>query len=330
MRIPRLNLLYTIAHCKPGTRDWEDMLSITNVANLLIDSGGYTNFVSELKGKVPPISFKSYSKAMQQVHGRVWAYVSLDDPARPAVTAMQLDQLYQDGLTPMPVFSPGMSFDIVPKLLTYLDGRVCVGGCVGARPQYAHHRYQQIAKVTGGNAKVHALGYTRLPEMFQLPIATVDSHSFGHGRLSGYFMVYDKARGRMSKAKKLAPYVLRHASRCNVTTKILQDPAAYTGRTGLASLMGVNAYMNLHVHAAERGQAYFFAGSESWIKEIASVLHAKNGELFDYQEARSYCEGLRILMKKDRPAFQRRLAETFERYTFPLLPNQPIAKEATP
>lgn len=300
--IPKLNLLYSLAYTRPGTAAWDDLALAMETTNVLIDSGGYSNFTSELKGQETVVSFEDYVTSVRFLDGRAWAYVTLDDPARWDVTMEQTKRLYDMGFTPMPVFSPGMPFKLVPELVEMNDGRLCVGGCVGARVSYAHHRYQKIWELSKGQAKIHALGYSRLPGMFRLPIATVDSHSHGTGSSAGAIRRYDRKTGTMAAEKfdkPLSRECWLHLSRCGVTMAHVDLKKHRTTHLGIPSMVTINAFLNVHRHCVRlKKPAFFFAAGESWLDTITAVVATKEGDVFNYPE--SYA--IRLRMKEVRAA----------------------------
>jgi hypothetical protein len=305
-----LNFLYSLAFLKPGTPPWETALTIAPHARLLIDSGGYTNFTQQLRGREPLLTRDQYVERHRALGGAAWKVIALDDPGNAKVTKENLDYFAKINLDVMPVFSPGMSFAEVPRLAEQGKGWLCVGGCVGARPQYAHHRYQKIAKLTKGSVKVHALGYTRLPDMFRVPIASCDSTSYQSGGRFGTACKFDKRRGTMLSEKlgKWSPPMLAHAAKCKVTTDAMRENTK--GQMSVVSTMTVNAFLNIHNFCESRsaGPMFFFALEENYLRVIAAVRAAKTGETFDYPLACKIRQDL-LDLGTGKPAERAALAE---------------------
>lgn len=296
----RPNLLISYAYARPSPKVMDMTLALADVVPMLIDSGAFTNYQERRKAAIggkraSPITIGEYVEACRRFDGRVWEYIQLDEIRDPPGTARNLDLMLQAGLKPMPVFVMGERYERVPELVA-TNERICVAG--GQRgTTAAQARYQKAYAASGNRARIHALGFTRFPLVWQLPLASGDSSTFAAGSRYGTVMVYDPRRGlRQVPFKEIVAAGSRHPDyeatvgflrRCNVRADQIRDPALLAGTYGLAAKAAVFATLQFHRACVERGFRFFFAITGAhWTAVIAAVALARNGPTsFDYPAA---------------------------------------------
>jgi hypothetical protein len=193
----QLNLLSSYAYLTKQRSDYlADLVAIASKCNVLIDSGGFTDYWNSIKsaalGKtIKRIQVEDYIDFCHKVKKYVYGYIQLDKPRDPEASKVLLQQQVDAGLNPMPVFVQGMEWDYLPELLK-VNERVCVSAGWQSSTEYSYQRYQTAFKLTDGKIKSHALAWGRYPQILGLPIASADSSTWINGSKYGVIMIFDK------------------------------------------------------------------------------------------------------------------------------------------
>lgn len=172
----RLNILISHAHLRNNRANAEVLypllveLSRRGLLNLLVDSGAFTAYTT---GR--PIPIEEYISWCKNIYAdTAWQYIALDAVANPAGTRSNLNKMLAEGLKPMPV--QVMNEDLVKvKELVEINPFICVAGGVTQPIPFMQARYKKLFELTEGKARIHGLGFVKLPEMWQVPLFSVDS-----------------------------------------------------------------------------------------------------------------------------------------------------------
>lgn len=315
--LPRLNLLYSYAYLRKGRRGKsltqfeEYMLALTPYIDILVDSGAFTDYMAKRKAlsegrQHTPISVEEYSAACKVYHGRVWQYIMLDVIQNIDASRQNLNVMVGAGLRPMPVFIYPESYEVVPELVE-INPHICVAGGVDARRQFAWQRYQTTYKTSDNKARIHALGFVKHPDIFQLPLASVDSSSWCSGGRFGNISHYTPRAGFTSLqwrevTQERQPSLWRHLQRCGIKPSDLSDPEMHRSTYGIPAMTQTFAYIQLHQHCHQHGFRYFFATpNTTWTGQLLSVVAAVNHQTnaFDYHEARRLMLHMQQVAKQD-------------------------------
>lgn len=311
MSFNRLNLLFSETYLQDDRKMREVMLGLSDLADVLVDSGAHSNYYiwkQQVNGKKPsnkPVTLDHYLKACQFYDGRVWQYIMLDVVKDPAQSEINLQEMLNQGLTPMPVMVIGDPIARASKLLQ-INRKVAVAGAVnytGDNP--IETRFREIAK-TG--VDIHALGYGRYPDTLTLPIASADASSWCSGQQYGYINRYDYRDGfqrirwvdlrpssdlSSAQRKRWLSWMI---SDLGMTREQILDPETYRNPEGLPNLSTVFAYLRFAHHTAQRGVRFFLSvPNAGWTCPIIATLSAMSldGETFDYPDARQIMARLR-------------------------------------
>lgn len=264
---------------------------------VLIDSGAFTNYSERRRGCEQPVGLAEYIDACREhFHGRAWQYVVLDVVKRHAETIANHEAMLSAGLRPMPVLVMGAPFDAMPALVEKsAGGWVCVAGGVGTRLPYIAHRYQRAYAASGKRAKIHGLGFSRWPAVFQLPLASIDVSSWESGGRFGTISTYSRTRGFCNTSwRRLRENreTLRYMGRCSVPMDALCDHAKLFGVRGPGTMVTINAYLSFAEHCRAKGLEFFFAvPTVDWREVIDEVASARRPDgTFDYPAARRHRE----------------------------------------
>jgi len=190
----KLNLLYSYAYLKEDANLEKALLRLSSMGliNLLIDSGAFTAFKS---GK--PIVLKDYIERCKFYDGQCFQYVALDVINEKDATRDNLNTMVQAGLKPMPVVTADEDTSISSEYVI-INEYMSVGGGVFNKGDWVKQRFQQVYKHSGNKAKIHGLGYVTFPDMYKLPLHTVDASSATSGRRFGTISIFDPHRGLTS------------------------------------------------------------------------------------------------------------------------------------
>lgn len=322
LMLPKLNVLVSFAYL----RAMKDLFpALCDVTNMLVDSGAFTNYRRVLFGRDETTGLPDYIAGCREWGGQVWNYIALDSIADPVGTDRNLQAMLDAGLRPMPVFVHGAEPEKVVELCGINHDRICVAGGVQTKDKWVHHRYQKAFRDSGKRAKIHALGFVRLPDIYRLPLSTVDSVSYYNGSAFGKVFRYSRrpagfetcCHRELAAANK--PHVIRikqELAMCGITKNIMFDRAHVRGPGGYPSLFTINSYLNFHQHSRVVQPAYFFASpTNPWMATIVAVAATRRGDLFDYPEARRLYGSLTTEWKQDRKRCSARIAGLIRAHT---------------
>ena len=277
----RINVLFSYAYLRSNPKLESALLKLSEEGyiNLLIDSGAFTAFKSG-----SPIDFSAYKEACKSYDKRCWQYVTVDVIGNKEQTQENFNKLVQAGLIPMPVLT--IDDDIhTAKDYVNVNPHIGVPGGVMTKGDWIRQRFQQVHKITQGKARIHGLGYVKFPDMYQLPLSTVDSSTWSGGQRFGRIQYFDQRKGiqgfSVSQLKDLnfanIPEKLRDMyvkAGLNPNDRFNED--YYTGRNSVNSYYTVNAYMDLHRCSKRNNLNFFFACTDhGWLTVLASVLLSK-------------------------------------------------------
>lgn len=313
----KLNFLYSWEALRKSARMMAQLeRDIAAGHRILIDSGAYSEWNRKAKGLPAEITVESYAEACHRYFaGRVWHYMTLDMMRDPKGSDRNLDYLIESGLKPMPVFVDGYKWTKAAELIERVgDPRICVaGGARGERLDYVAYRYQQVEIATGGKAKQHGLGFTRWPQMFQLPLASVDSSSWIRGQRFGVLCTYDRREGMrvvlQLRTKQIAgadsgaghPEAAKLAGMHRVPASMMRDRESMFGTLGPCNFISMNAYIDLMLHAEDLGVHYFFVCVDPRDSQrLTSIAETRDEHgRFDYMAAREASEAKHASLKKE-------------------------------
>ena len=285
----------------------ECALELSRYSDVLIDCGAYTAYT---RGTTIPLN--QYIADCKRYHGKVWQYIQLDKVRNPDVTRTNLDEMLQSGLKPMPVLQIGEKFERMSELVS-INKWVCCAGGVYTPARWIHHRYQQAFKASGGKANIHALGFLRYPDVFQLPIRSGDSSAYYNGMKYGWLIMFDKREGMVqvhtSNVKKkgskgIDPRFLSYMQKCGITQNDVTSGTYNHGQKSFITLSSVHAYLNFASFCAEKDFKFFFVIIDFMnLHGIVSVSAFNKGDWFDYKQAEAMYDYLQDLRVNNKPKY---------------------------
>ena len=257
-----------------------------------------------------PITIDDYIQECKTKYKDVWQYVALDVIMDEDQTMRNLDIMADAGLSPMAVLTPTADIEVVPKLLSYNKAnRISVsGGAVGKSDMFVASRIVQTHNISGKTAKIHGLGYMRHPQVFNLPLSTIDASSMNSGARYGTMMIYDERKGicganwkdlanpKSERERRILGTILR----TGIKTEHLRDKQYYTGHHSIVNLACLFAYLQYANHATTKGVGLFMSLANYTITAaLMAVIDSSERHTFDYWKAREmYFEFM--AMKRDK------------------------------
>lgn len=279
------------------------------VMPIFIDSGAYT--VSFTGHEIDLKAYMDYCRICDRAGA--WNYIQLDKIGDRKITERNLKIMRDAGLKPMPVLTYDMPAEKAAELSKVCDGWMCCGGQPGNNTpdKVLWHRYIMAKKHGGANANIHALSFLRFPDIFRLPIASVDAATWSVGQRFGVFKMYDRKIGliatvcsEMRKAGSAAANkrILEYFAKCGITTKEIVNGSFNHGGKAFSSMATVQAYFEYTKHCTDMGMImWMVVTSAERVFMLASVNAAASQGIFHYKEAVRIKEHLLDLSKRDWP-----------------------------
>jgi hypothetical protein len=200
----KLNLLFSYEHFKRNSHYFDTVLAVSSLANVLIDSGAYSNrtrYMKQLKSGVnqgSQITLSMYEGACKEFGNKVWGYFLLDVMGNPKKTHSNFMHMVDSGFTPIPIVTSGQSDDTIKKYFD-VSKRVGVGSIVASNSKVL----SRLGEISGNTARLHMLGYTKFPNVLTLPyVKYFDSSSFMSGGRYGNIMTFRSKYGFFSSSLK--------------------------------------------------------------------------------------------------------------------------------
>lgn len=302
-KLSRLNVLASWYDMRTDKRFVELLMHVAPYVNLLIDSGAFGNYTQTRKiakiGFAEPgviISIQEYIRAAKGFHDHVWGYFVLDVIKDPVNSRRHLQMMLDAGLTPIPIKVHGENIDDFMRLVGGWATWCAISG-VNYNPVATALELQTLHDQTKLN--IHALGYSKWPNVAVLPIATCDASSWTMAGRYGEMVLFSQQRGlygmkwrAMAKPHPDVAIIKAAMDACNYDAEILSH------RKGTYSSLipfTVNSYINFmqHLHKfCQRG--YFLAvNNPQWFISMLEPVAAKQGEYFDIKAAQVWSAPLR-------------------------------------
>lgn len=311
---PRLTVLVSYFYLKDHPAYLAFMLELAPYVDVLVDSGAFSDMMAgrnkAARGQAhTPITVADYAAWLREYGAAWWQYVALDVIYNPAATRANLAQLVAAGLRPMPV----LTYPELPEAMrdaVQVNPHLCVAGGLEASADYMHQRIQRTFAATDGAARIHGLGYVQWPDLFTLPLYSVDASSWLGGARFGSVAVFDPARGlkqstwRRSVAdpQTRSAATLRALADMGVTRTMAADVQTWRRNSGLPGLATTRAHLDLHAFAAARQRSYFLVCSLPFmLPMLCGVLDGVDARgRFHYPTARARATALMALAKRER------------------------------
>ena len=302
----RLCLLFSYHYIRASRAFEEAVLALAPYCDVLIDSGAFSDHYGGLAAakqgrKHNPINIDEYIEACRRYHGKVWQYIMLDVIKNPGASRANLERMTDAGLRPMPVFVYPESYDRIPHMVE-VNEHICVpGGASKTTRRFMWQRFQRAYEASDRKARIHGLGFVRWPDMFHLPLYSVDSSSWSTGGRFGSIVKFGGEGGMISFADSKnvhKPEQRKYLLDNGVTVDQLYDPIWMRRHNGIPTLFTVFAYLQAQHYCRPRRPHLFLAVVNlSWLVNLIACIAAGTPGHFDYRTACGVRERLNSLSK---------------------------------
>ena len=261
--------------------------------NLMIDSGAFTLFNAKATS-YKHINLEGYCNFLKIYGEYCEKYVMLDVIANEEQSKRNYEYMLNEGLNPMFVFT---MFDNDYKYLKEAvsnNPHVCVAGGVTTKSDWMVKRYQDVYMKT--QAKIHALGYVKYPQMFQLPLNSVDSSSWAQSsQMYGGLVIYDNGlkvyphKDILTKKIKMSNKMIEILEKLKVTPKVFSNLENHKGGSSLGTLLSILANMELQ-KVAKRNNLNFFLSiiNERQLTQMIRIDDSWNEGTLTYEKFKTY------------------------------------------
>lgn len=262
-----LNILISYAYCGTNKSFNELVLteSLKGNANVMIDSGAFTIHNAKKKSK---LNLDSYCEYLERNAHKCEKYVMLDVIRNDEKTKRNYEMMLSRGFNPMFVFTEHDNDWEYLKGAVNNQRHLCVAGGVTNKGDWMFKRYQDVAKQT--NALSHGLGFVKYPQMYQLPLHSVDSSSWHQSaQVFGTLSYFDNGIKGISyrdilKGKKKIPEKLQFIlEKLEITPKMFSNIENHKGSKSIATLVNTTAYIQYQKYSKRLGVNLFLAVANS-------------------------------------------------------------------
>lgn len=264
-----LNILASYAYLGK-TKSFCDILfgaSKEGIINVMIDSGAFTLFNSK-NNKMDWLTLDNYCKFLDTYAQYSEKYVMLDVINNHSKSKENYETMLKRGLNPMFVFTTYDNDYTYLKEAVNNNIHLCVAGGVTSKRNWMHKRYQDVFRQT--QAKIHGLGFVKFPDIYQVPLHSVDSSSWVQGSQAfGILYYFDNGiKGVryvdiLKKKVKLPTQIIKLLDKYKVTPKEFSNLDNHKGRYSIASLLSIVANLEYQKYSKERDRNLFLACANS-------------------------------------------------------------------
>ncbi len=264
--------------------------------NLMIDSGAFTAYHTGLKKDF--INVDNYCKFLETYGCYAEKYVMLDVIKDEKSSKDNYETMVKRGLKPMYVVTQyDNDFSYIEDTLD-INSNICVAGGVNQPMNWCIARYQNVYYNTGNKARIHGLGFVKFPNMFKLPLASVDSSTWSTtSQKFGHAIFWENGVRALSwqqilkSDKKVPLYAQEQMTEAKITPSLYSQEKCHRGANSIDLFLSIIAYLKFQKYARHCKKKLFLAiGSISNLERILYVY--ENFHNLDYKKYVSYFKKL--------------------------------------
>lgn len=249
-------------------------LSMSGAANVMIDSGAFTLF--NAKQKRDWLTLDNYCRFLDLYGHKVEKYVMLDVIGNHQKSKDNYETMIKRGYNPMFVFTMhDNDFDYL-KDASKNNEHMCIAGGVTTKGDWMRKRIQDSYKATNG--KLHALGYVTYPNIYQLPLHSVDSSSWIQGaQVYGNIPYFDNGlksisyRDILLGKKKVPAKLIQVLEKIKVTTKEFSNLSNHRGKVSIGTVCSIIAHIEYQQLSKRQNLNLFLAVALS--SQLAAIAY---------------------------------------------------------
>lgn len=160
--------------------------------NVFLDSGAYSAFTRNTV-----IDVVEYIEFVREFGKYCGLYAGLDVIGNAEKTALNIQKMQNEGLTPMPTFHRGSDFRILKRMLIE-HSYIALGGMAGAKGKSMIPWLDNCFSIIRTKADVHGFAMTSCDMLYRYPFTSVDSTSW---IMCGAFGQYVEFDGRVIRKR---------------------------------------------------------------------------------------------------------------------------------
>lgn len=260
--------------------------------NLMIDSGAFTLFNAPNNKSYKHIDLDQYCNFLSIYGNDCEKYVMLDKIADEKQSKENYEEMIRRGLNPMFVFTMyDKDYSYLNDAVT-LNPDVCVAGGVTTKGDWIRKRFQDVYLRTGNTARIHGLGYVTYPDMFRLPLKSVDSSSWAQSSMMyGTLCWFDNGLKSSSymdilkKKKVMAPKLIENLEKYKISPKDFSDLSNHRGGVNIALLLSMTAWFEYQKVAKRQGlDLYISIGGDGQLNQLKWINEEYNKGTLTYEK----------------------------------------------
>lgn len=290
-----LNILVSYAYLQ-NSKEFTDTAitsSIRGETNVMIDSGAFTLFNAKMKRDW--LTLDNYCKFIDKYGHNVEKYVMLDVIGNDEKSKQNYEIMLDRGYNPMFVFTMADNDYNYLKKAAQNNEHICVAGGVTTKGDWLIKRIQDTYNAT--NAKIHGLGYVTYPNIFKLPLHSVDSSSWVQGaQIYGQLFYFDNGlkgisyKDILTKKKKIPQKLIELFEIVKISPKNFSDLNNHKGSKSILFLSSVIAYIEYQKICKRNDLNLFLAVSNK--QQLSSLLYINeqyNQNTLTYENFKKLC-----------------------------------------
>ncbi|WP_233866684.1 hypothetical protein [Paraburkholderia adhaesiva] len=238
---------------------------------LMIDSGAFTAWTLGKK-----VTLDGYCRFIDSLPVKPVRYFTLDVIENAVETERNFNEMRSRGYDPMPIFTPGATFDYMDELYGLTDWIAC-GGVAGQYSNYGKTYLGRVMKHVG-DRKIHLLGVTSMPVVkFYRPYST-DSSSWDAARIYGHAQIY-VGHGQMKNVARKdfmrAPSheFIRYVTRAGLDPKRLGREQDWHGKGSILEQITAFSWVTLQQDMLKRIGTRLYLGLNA-SRAVDALSHA--------------------------------------------------------
>lgn len=263
-------------------------LTTSGEMNLMIDSGAFTKH--NAKGNFDHINLDSYCSFLDEFAPFADKYVMLDVIGNRNLSVCNYETMLKRGLNPMFVFTTYDTDFAYLREAVRNNRDICVAGGATTKNDWTIKRYQDAYLQTDKQAKIHALGYFTVPNVFRLNLCSFDSSSFWTAATRfGQIVYWDattKTTTRISHAdvlrdgKKLPRNLTQMFEKYKITPLMYQNKNYHCKDVSIELFINIISNLQLQQYCWKQGLRYFFAVSN--YEQLQKILFIRDNPGITY------------------------------------------------
>jgi hypothetical protein len=248
--------------------------SLRGEANVMIDSGAFTLF--NAKGNRSWLTIDNYCHFLEQYGEKLEKYVMLDVIGNEQQSKINYELMLKRGFNPMFVFTMADNDYSYLKDAVNNNAHLCVAGGVTTKGDWIVKRFQDVYNHT--SAKIHGLGYVTYPNIYKLPLHSVDSSSWIQAsQMYGNIPYFQNGlknvsyRDILTKKTKLPLLLIELFEMLKITPKIFSSLNSHKGSRSIGFLLSIIAHIEYQKYSKIQGVNLFLATCNK--SQICALLY---------------------------------------------------------